>query len=208
MYYKPKPGYSILLNFITLIYLFLYHNVNKEVREQPLGASCVFPHCGSLILNPDQQAWWQVPSPLSHLSCLIKINNPNQSFPTWEYQNEFINIITFLLLQQQQQNLQNPVTQNKEICFYSRLKSGVWIRSHEVKGLLLANRFLLQAMVGPLPAFPASPHTNIPCHEFCTIPVLLPLHHLLPFCGPVSLLRIIVMCRSLLNYSRWSIARD
>lgn len=95
MHYKPKPGYSILFNFITLIYLFLYHNVNKEVREQPLGTNCVFPHCGSLILNPGQQAWRQVPSPLRHLSCLLKINNPDQSFPTWEYQNESINIIIF-----------------------------------------------------------------------------------------------------------------
>lgn len=197
MHYKPKPGYSIIFNFITLIYLFLYHNANKQAREQPLGASCVFLHCGSLILNPDHQVWQQVPSPLSHLSCLLKINNPDQSFPTWEYQNESINIIIFLLLQQQQKNLQNPVTQNKETCFYSHLKSGVWIRSHEIMALLLAT-----------PCLPnISPHQH-PLSWGLHHSSLSPLHHLLPFCGPVSLLRITVMCRSLLNYSRWSIARD
>lgn len=197
MHYKPKPGYSIIFNFITLIYLFLYHNVNKQVREQPLGASCVLLHCGSLILNPDHQVWQQALSPLSHLSCLLIINNPDQSFPTWEYQNESINIIIFLLLQQQQKNLQNPVTQNKETCFYSRLKSGVWIRPHEITGLLLAT-----------PCLPnISPHQH-PLSWGLHHSSLSPLQHLLPFCGPVSLLRITVMCRSLLNYSRWSIARD
>lgn len=67
-----KMGYSTFY-FITFIYLFIYfHNENMEDREQLWGASYVFAHVGFQLLNSDHHAGWQVPLPLSQISCFPK----------------------------------------------------------------------------------------------------------------------------------------